>query len=141
MNQTPELHDEIVRKAFETIEKMETDKSSGKITAVQYSYGVDILWSALAGLVDDDFMRALEMMGENRRAPETKLFFFDEKTGIVIRIVNDHAGKLTYTTFAPGKNAENKVFDYKQEIKPMEHVKKTLKAIVTMLSKKGFSLL
>jgi len=141
MSETPTLHEEIVRKTYETIERLELDRTSGKITAAQYGCGIDTLWSAVGGLVDGDFLVAIEQMNENRRAPETKIVFWHETSGALVRLVNNHAGRLTYTMFRSGQNAINHVFDYKDEVNPLEAVRAKLREIIKTLNSKGFSLL
>ncbi|WP_323016376.1 hypothetical protein [Castellaniella sp.] len=143
MAATPELHDEVVRKAYETIERLETDRVSGRITSAQFGYGVDILWSAVAGLVDGEFMTAVELLNAHRKEAVTKLVFMHDETGAIVRVINDHKGSLTYTAFAHGKNknAQNRVFDFTQEHQPLVHVKEKIAGIAKALHAKGFSLL
>lgn len=140
MEHTPTLQEEIVRKAYETIEKLETDRERGAITPAQFGYGVDILWSAAAGLVDSDFVTAMEYLNEKRKPAETKLVLMNE-AGVVVRITHNHKDRVTYTVFVPGKNATNHVFDYKDSIDPLEDTRTRARALLKGVLLKGFTLL
>jgi hypothetical protein len=47
------------RKAFETIEWLFTGLNKGRLTQDQFSTGVDALFMAVSGLVDQDFIRMI----------------------------------------------------------------------------------
>jgi hypothetical protein len=52
----PTLQDEIDRKSFETLEWLTHSVSQGRITADQFSVGVDVLFMTASGLLKKDFI-------------------------------------------------------------------------------------
>jgi hypothetical protein len=61
-NEVPVLQDEVNRKALDTLAWLVMSIHHGKITAEQFSTGVDTLFMAVSGLVTDkDF---IHMIGE-----------------------------------------------------------------------------
>jgi hypothetical protein len=52
----PTLQEEIDRKAFETLEWLTHSVAQGRITAHQFSTGVDVLFMAVSGLLRKDFI-------------------------------------------------------------------------------------
>jgi len=50
----PTLREELDRKAFQTLDWLFTSLDNGKLTAAQFSTGLDALFMATSGLVDDE---------------------------------------------------------------------------------------
>ena len=51
----PELRDELNRKTFEAVEWLLHSHARCAISDAQFSTGMDVLWMAVSGLVDDSF--------------------------------------------------------------------------------------
>lgn len=96
LESVPTIHEELARKALETIEKLHFDHEHGRTTEAQYSYGIDILWSAIAGIAGEDFVRLTEAMKPPKRNGSyfTREFYLSP-IGVIVKITNFHDGLVT----------------------------------------------
>lgn len=70
-NELPTLQEEVDRKAFETLEWLTHAVSEGRMTAHQFSTGIDVLFMTVSGLLRKDF---IELVSEAQAlCPDTKL--------------------------------------------------------------------
>lgn len=56
VNPLPTLREELDRKAFEAIDWLATSFDQGKLTNAQYAAGLEALFMAVSGLVDEDIV-------------------------------------------------------------------------------------
>jgi hypothetical protein len=69
LSELPSLREEINRKTFETIEWLFLGLNNGKLSEEQFSTGVDALFMAVAGLVDEGF---IQMITEAQNMSDSK---------------------------------------------------------------------
>lgn len=60
--EVPVLAEELKRKVIDAMLKLVHDYQTGKATEAQTKYAMDIMWLAVAGLVDDDFRTIQEQL-------------------------------------------------------------------------------
>ena len=58
--EVPVLAEELKRKVLEAMTKAYLDYKAGKVTEAEAKYALDIMWMAVAGLVDNDFKLMIE---------------------------------------------------------------------------------
>lgn len=59
MADLPTLREELDRKVFATLEHLFHQVKTKRITVEQFSFGIDTLFMAVSGLVDDDFIQII----------------------------------------------------------------------------------
>lgn len=77
MSAVPTLREELDRKVFGTLEYLINGEAKGRLTAEQASFGLDVLFMAVSGLVDNDFINIITEAQSNKSAPSVKLTFRD----------------------------------------------------------------
>ena len=140
MSNVPSLQEELNRKTLETLEKINADYTLGKISKAQYKYGVDIAWSCVAGLVEQDLIRMFEWLDK-----DTKSISYSEKTvyrhlksGIDIVIIDSKTGLLLYKRLHQGSPDKVQAFDLRAEPNPYLAAKEKLQQLDSDLINKGF---
>lgn len=114
MSEAPSLREELDRKALETLEQMESDLESGRISLAQYSYGVGLIWSSWAGLVSKGLMPLIEIMGGKSVARETKSYLY-RGDGQALVVTHDHKGMVRIEAFSPGQFPDVRIVDRSAE--------------------------
>jgi hypothetical protein len=92
MSAIPDLKDEITRKSMEAISYLITASHAGRITPHQFATGIDALWMAVAGLIDEDIIDLITAGGNEapKSAPVEKRVFVDRFRMVVVdRVVGD----------------------------------------------------
>ena len=137
---TPTLQEELSRKSLETIEKIESDLKLGKITNAQYGYAVDVLWSAIAGIADKDFVMMMEIMSNKVSHDDSFniVGFFHNEAGDVVKVVNPCDGTIRLTLNRYGHDSSEIVYKFTDEPNPYLSAFKKLKAIEGSLERKSF---
>lgn len=139
-NEFPTLREELSRKALETIEKIALDDKVGRINRAQYAYAVDVLWSALAGLVDDDFRQIIEIMGEVK--PDASIFtrtYMRDAHGNIAVVTNLHDGRVRLQTHPlNGVATVTKMFDFRQNVGSHREAKEKYETLIDALVARGF---
>ena len=145
MNQTPTdtpiLYEELCRKSLETVEKIHNDDKNGRINKAQYAYAVDVLWSALAGLVDKDLMIMFEVMGNT---PRDGSFFnrtyLKNREGDVVKITNFLYGRVRLEVIPgnPDLAVSEREYDFRSEVGTMQLAKKKELDLIDGLLLRGF---
>ena len=145
MNQTPTdtpiLYEELCRKSLETVEKIHNDDKNGRINKAQYAYAVDVLWSALAGLVDKDFTIMMEVMGNT---PRDGSFFsrtyLRNQDGDVMKVTNLMDGRVRMELLPANRELAGgeKEFDFRSEVGTMQLAKKKELDLIDGLLLRGF---
>lgn len=67
----PTLREELDRKVFETLDWLINAESRGRLTKEQVSAGLDALFMAVSGLVDNDFMTIITAAQEQSAGPQS----------------------------------------------------------------------
>lgn len=133
--------DEINRKALETIEKLAVDREQGRITEAQYAYGLDVLWSAIAGLVDKDLMVMMEVARVKKEGASffTREYYCGGK-GHIAKITNTHRGIVVADiSLYDGTHNSRKLYDFREEPNPFKAAKEKFQALGDNLVAKGFN--
>lgn len=92
MSAVPELKDEINRKALESIQYLITSVHAGRITPHQFSTGIDALWMAVAGLINEDIIDLITAAGDEAPKDQEikkRVFIKARETIVVDRVVGD----------------------------------------------------
>jgi len=92
MSAVPELKDELNRKSLETISHLITSIHNGLITPHQFSAGIDALWMAVSGLVDERIIDLITAGGNEapiKTAIEKRIFIKERQTMVIDRVVGD----------------------------------------------------
>lgn len=134
----PTLGEEIERKAFETIEKMHDDFKFSRITAEQFSYGIDILWSAVAGLAGRDFTVAMEMLGEMKTESARKVYL-SRADGAIVRLIDNLAGQVKLTLIQPYKVPEDREFNLTEAPMPLAAARSKILTLTRSFIERGFT--
>jgi hypothetical protein len=139
---TPTLREELDRKAVETLEKIEHDRASGRITAAQYDYGIDLLWSSWAGLISSDIIILLEIAAK-ARAPVMTQTYLRNQPGTVFRITNHHDGKVSLSTWdhrrpTPSQR-EDSGQDFIDDPRPNDRANEYIASTTAALIRSGFT--
>lgn len=135
------LQDEIGRKAFETIEKLVNDREMAKITEAQYAYGIDILWSAVAGLVDKDLMIMMKIAKVKKEGASffTREFYCGAK-GHIAKLTNTHRGVVVFDlSLYDGTHKSRKLYDFREEPNPYKAAKAKFQELGDHMIAKGFN--
>lgn len=134
MSDFPTLKEELNRKTLETIEKIVQDHASGRINEAQYAYAIDVMWSAVAGLVDADFNIIIETMTKAKK--DGSLFtreYYQHPTKGVVRLINTSDGRVLFKT-----SASTKLFDYREGINPHKEAKEKFRELGDKLVESNF---
>lgn len=136
---TPVLKDELNRKTLESIQKIAHEFSVGKITAAQYSYGVDILWNTVAGLVSEDFTQMAALMDNQKLddSAHTHVFLSNDK-GAVIKVTNFHNGIVQVASVVSATPSKPTKYDYREEPRAHEAAHQKFLSVVATLKQAGF---
>lgn len=141
MSDVPTLQDELNRKTLEAIEKLALDRDSGRITEAQYAYGVDIVWTTTAGLVDKDLMLMMELAQVKQPGPSfmTREFYMGGK-GHLAKITNTHKGLVVLDlSLYDGTHSSRKIYDMREEPNPSKAGKAKFQELGDNLVAKGFN--
>ena len=135
------IQEEIDRKALETICKLANDRDQGRITESQYSYGLDILWSAIAGMVDTDLALMMEVAKVKKEGASffTREYYCGGK-GHIAKITNTHRGIVVFDlSLYDGTHQSRKLFDFREEPNPYVAAKQKFQELGDGLVAKGFN--
>lgn len=140
MSDVPTLKDEIERKALTTLEKICLDQHNGRITEAQYAYGLDVLWSAVAGLAGADFTTVMSIAKDGRKdASRYTRAYFRARSGAIAKLTNLHDGRVMLDTIAPdGLSRTSKTFDFQNEIGSLKVAQDRFLQLEDVLFNKGF---
>jgi hypothetical protein len=96
INTVPSVKDEVNRKAFATMEWLFASHQRGDMDARQFNTGVDSLFMATSGLVDEEMMGLMHAAGQlvDSSLPIVKRHFF--KSGKVLTLLWG-SGQSTWT--------------------------------------------
>lgn len=138
MSAVPTLREEVERKAVETLEKLALDLDGKRITEAQYHYGLDVLWSAVAGLAGDDFTMMMEVARAAKRGQSffTKQYYLSAR-GQIVRVTNTHAGVVCCDVNL-GLSSSRKVYDLRDEPNPHRAAAQKFDDLCRNLVEKGF---
>lgn len=140
MSDIPTIQEEINRKAFETLQKIVNDFNLGKISKSQYRYAVDIAWSALSGLFDDEMRMMFEQLSRDTQSVSLseKTVFRHLKSGIDILLIDSKTGAVVFKRLH--KDLPDKVdfFDFREEPNPYLAAKQKIEQMRDSLISKGF---
>jgi hypothetical protein len=126
MSKVPELRDEINRKAFEAIEFLIAKVHAGAITPHQFGTGIDVLWMAVAGLINDDITDLITAGGNE--APidppiEKRAFIKARETITLDRVVGDD--RMYVKSYFDGDMTNTKSVDCKSPVGARDMIIKT----------------
>ena len=138
MSFVPTLAQEIERKSIDTLEKLAVDLELGRITKAQYLYGLDILWSAVAGLAGTDFTIMIETAKLPNRDKEfvTRTYYQSDK-GNVVRITNSMTGYVVVDVNL-GLAESRKLYNFRDEPNPTKQAAEKVADLEASLIGKGF---
>lgn len=113
INEVPSLDDEINRKAFNTIEWLFAAQQCGDIDSRQFNTGVDALFMATSGLVDDEMLTLINSAGElsDTSAPLTKRHFYKAGSLISLRFDQGEDSYSVTTRLPNGESTEKRVLE------------------------------
>jgi hypothetical protein len=141
MSDVPSLQDELNRKTFETVDRLFADLQNGRVTDAQYDYGIEILWNAVAGLVDRDFMDiAAEMRTLKKDETFLTKWYMRNAKGDTVVLANSHKGKVKMTVYPAGQvePARVQVFDLTQESRSIPKAFDKFNELASKLEANGF---
>lgn len=136
----PTLQEEVERKAFETVEKLYLDQKTKRITEAQYQYGLDILWSAVAGLASKDIMLMLETARSSKKDGSffTREYYLSDK-GHIVKLSNLHDGRVRFElTMYGGITKLEKTYDLREEANPFVAAREKFQELSDNLISRGF---
>ncbi|MFK3741046.1 hypothetical protein [Massilia sp. TN1-12] len=112
----PELKDEINRKAFETVEFLYNGLDNGKLTAPQFSTGLDTLFMAVSGLVDrgviDLITAGSDYVQENKAQLIAKRALYGADGTVVVLTRQLGADSFLVEIYRAGRRVKHEVKDY-----------------------------
>ncbi len=120
MNDVSTLQEELTRKTLEALEKLASDRENGRITEAQYAYGLNILWTTTAGLVDKDLMLMMELAEVKKEGASffTREFYLGGK-GHIVKITNTHKGLVVLDlSLYDGCSQSRKIYDLRGRAEP-----------------------
>ena len=140
MSNVPTLSEEINRKTFETLQKIHADFSLGKINKMQYKYAVDIVWSNIAGLVDDDLVIMMEQFSKEVKSISCseKSFFWNPTNGLAILLIDSKNGLVLFKAMYSGKESKITSYDLRGEPNPYLAGKNKREQLTAAFASKGF---
>lgn len=139
MSDTPTPLEEIDRKAFETLQTINSDLECGKITESQFKYGIDIAWLIASGLVKKDTEYMFEVLGEEAKLAncnERKYFRHEDGRNIVI--TDSKKGLLSLKLIRKGAKESITKYDLREEPNPYIAGKIQAAKLVDAVKKNGF---
>lgn len=141
MNDVPTLKEEVERKAIETLEKLAVDLDLGRINEAQYAYGLDILWSASAGIAGEDFKAMMEVARPVKKSAArfTREYYRTPNGERLAKITNTHEGVVMVEVGKNDGELQRQVFDFRQEPNPAQLAKQKFQALGDTLVARDFN--
>lgn len=136
-NSPPTLREELDRKTFETLNWLITGQAKGILTDDQLSMGVDTLFMAVSGLVDEDFIRIItEAQGsaETTKGGVKRVFRHKESDTTVVFVWLPGQFSFKMTRYSGHMVLEEKDSTFKER----EHARDYVLGVHGVLCKKGF---
>lgn len=140
MNDVPTLQEELNRKTLEALEKLAFDRENGRITEAQYAYGLNILWTTTAGLIDKDLILMMEIAEVKKEGTSffTREFYLGGK-GHIAKITNTHKGLVVLDlSLYDGCSQSRKIYDLREEPNPTKAGQAKFQELGDNLVAKGF---
>ena len=140
MSDHPSLREEVNRKAFEVLEKINTDYTLGKINKAQFKYGVDIAWLLVSGLISEDIFKMFELLGQeaNSISYSEKSYYRHPVYGWTIVLIDSKVGLIIFKLMKLGDKDKVNSFDFRQEPNPYLSAKAKFEYLEAGFIKAGF---
>ena len=134
------MREELDRKTLETIERVYLDHESGKCNNAQFSYAVDILWSAYSGLAGKDFLTMIEALGGSVVRDSSFMLHevYQDESGNVARLTNTNNGVVLIALYRQGAVRTSYKYDFQEELNPIQTAKAKFQKLGDGLLMKGF---
>lgn len=139
MSEIPSLKEEINRKAFETLERINSDFTLGKINKAQFKYGIDIAWSLVSGLIAEDIFRMFEILSSQATSISySQKSYFRNKDNWIITLIDSKTGLILFKLIRQGVQDNVKTHDMREESNPSLAGKLKMEELTKAILNKGF---
>lgn len=129
----PTLREELDRKSFATLDWLFTSLEQGKLTPEQFSTGIDALFMATAGLVDQEITTIVTgASGMARKGAFKRILLRHEVTCMLTRVAG--ASSFLMTVYQAGKQVSERV----QECDSSQAAKSAMERLVQAMVAKGY---
>lgn len=115
----PTLQEELNRKAFRSVDWLFTSLDNGKLTPEQFSAGIDALFMAVSGLVDEDVVDLITAADKMAKKGIFKRIFVQGANTIVLSCVAG-ASSFVIASYHEGRSYSERIKECDSSRKAME---------------------